>query len=493
MGLLFPNAAPATTTFGATATAGDATRDAAKEAAPPPATPSQTRVGKVRQKKAHDYGARIAILDKTAEKARTRIISTDPSHWTINPSAKAVNGAELLDAIAAVFERYLVLPTDASETLALWVAHTYVIDAGDISPILAVTSRTKRCGKTTLFKILAWLARKTVFVSNISAAAIYRYVHAKQPTLLIDEGDTFLPGNREMRNILNAGNSRGGAYVIRTDGCFFTWGAKAIALIGTLHDTLEDRSIMVPMQRKKSSEQRPRYRDGDCPQFRSLRSLMLRWTRDNFRALAASDPEIPGVLNDRAADNWRPLIAIADLAGGRWPEAARKSAVALSGTTENDSADIGLLHDVRWIFDGKPVERDGETQREYPPTDKLFSQTIVDELNKIETSPWAGWRHGKGFTPCDLAKMLKGYGAAPETVRIGSETAKGYYRNKLTDAFERYLPPDVSVTTSQTNETGHNSRRSAVTRAVDVTDEIQQISPPIGHCDAVTLQEREDR
>jgi hypothetical protein len=229
-------------------------------AAPTP----QRGIRKVKQKQTRRPAA-AGNPNQTAEKAckpRWAPGIGDPSHWTIDASTEAVNGAELLDLIAVEFEQYVVLPLHAMVALTLWVVHTYVIDAGDISPILAVTSPTKRCGKTTLLKLLAWLAFRTVFVSNISASSIFRYVDAKQPTLLIDEGDTFLIGNDQMRGTLNAGHARGGAYVMRTRGNsvvrFSTWAAKAIALIGALPATLADRSICVSMQRRKDSEQRAR-------------------------------------------------------------------------------------------------------------------------------------------------------------------------------------------------------------------------------------------
>jgi hypothetical protein len=450
--------------------------------------------GKVKHKQARKPNVKVATPNQRAEQPERPQWAPgigDPAHWTVEPSSDTVNGAELLDLIAVEFEQYVVLPLYSIIALTLWVAHTYVVDAGDISPILAVTSPTKRCGKTTLLKILAWLAFRTVFVSNISASSIFRYVDAKQPTLLIDEGDTFLIGNDQMRGTLNAGHARGGAYVMRTQGNsvvrFSTWAAKAIALIGALPTTLADRSICVSMQRKKDSEQRARYRDRDCQAFQALRSNALRWADDNFKALVDSDPQIPAALNDRAADNWRPLIAIADLAGGKWPDAARRSAVALSATTEDDSTEIRLLSDLQWLFEGKPEVHDGKFQRAYPPTDKLFSQTIVDELNKMETSPWGAWRRGTGFTKRDLAKALKGYGAVPESVRIGSMTAKGYYKAKLADAFARYLPPSMNVTASQTNKSGQKPQELSVTHTAGVTDEKVQRTAPNRHRDAVTL------
>jgi Protein of unknown function (DUF3631) len=188
-------------------------------------------------------------------------------------------------------------------------------------------------------------------------------------------------------------------------------------------------------------------------------------------------------INDRANDFWEPLFTIAAAAGGDWPEAARTAALALSGDGEDDSTNILLLRDLYWLYDGKPeTQEDGSPQREHEPTDRLFGRTIIEELNKISTSPWAGWNNGKGLSQHNLARMLKEFGAISETVRIGSATAKGYYAAALREAFETYLPPASqtslcpdsdfeNVPTSQTNNDGHNLQKSDRHNESLVTDE----------------------
>ena len=61
--------------------------------------------------------------------------------------------------------------------------------------------------------------------------------------------------------------------------------------------------------------------------------------------LAFAEPSIPSALGDRAADNWRPLLAIADAVGGHWPETARQAAIVLAGTLRK--ADHGEKRDPR--------------------------------------------------------------------------------------------------------------------------------------------------
>src|SRR5262249_22899505 len=151
---------------------------------------------------------------------------------------------------------------------------------------------------------------------NITPSALFRSIEALHPTLIIDEADSFLGENEELRGILNSGQSKPLAYVIRTVGDdhtptkFSTWGAKIIALIGSLKPTLADRSIVIRMERKAKSETVQRIGAKDEATMHCLRDKVARWALDNASTLFAADPAIPDELHDRAADNWRPLLAI---------------------------------------------------------------------------------------------------------------------------------------------------------------------------------------
>jgi putative DNA primase/helicase len=94
----------------------------------------------------------------------------------------------------------------------------WVVEAFDISPLLSITSPTKRCGKSTLLDIVALLAPRAVPASNITAASLFRIVEKFSPTLLVDEADTFLGDNDELRGIINSGHRRSSAFVVRTVG-----------------------------------------------------------------------------------------------------------------------------------------------------------------------------------------------------------------------------------------------------------------------------------
>lgn len=370
----------------------------------------------------------------------TALTLSNPEPWP-----EAVHGAELLDAIAQVCACYVVLPDGAAVAAALWTLHTYLIDVLHVSPILALTSPQKRCGKSTLLDVLRALVRRALGASNISAAAVFRVVETMAPTLLIDEADTFLAEREELRGILNAGHTRSTAQVVRTVGdgheprAFRTFCPKAIAAIGELPGTIEDRSIIIRMHRRAPDEHVARLRrDRIESELEPLRRRAARWAADNASTVREADPKVPSELdnNDRAADNWRPLLAIADLAGGDWPTRAQKAAKLLSGAgaTEDSDIRVQLLADVRDIFGAD---------------EHVSTETLLSKLIAMPERPWSEWRHGKYLTPRGLSRLLKPFDIASKTVRLGaSETAKGYARADFAHAFAHYLAAE-NVTASQ--------------------------------------------
>ena len=384
---------------------------------------------------AQELGIRAPILDKLVRGARAEADEANARlpHWEVEPWDAEVPGAKLLDDIERIFRRYIVLPEGASVALALWMLHAWTVDAGDTSPFLVLVSPTKRCGKTNTLIVLFYLTPRSELASNISASALFRYIEEVRPTLLIDEADSFIKDNEEMRGILNSGHTKTAAHVIRNVEIngehkprrFSTWAPKAIATIRALADTLEDRGIVVQLQRKPRGASVERLRKRDSNEFALLRSRAARWANDNFSRLTDPEPDIPEALNDRAADNWRPLLAIADLAGGVWPQRAREAASVLSNEGHDTAVNVELLADIRLAF--------GET-------DMIQSAELVTKLTVDPERPWAEWRHGKPLTQKQLAGLLRPFGIVSETVHpVGLPDAKGYKRARFEEAWEAYL------------------------------------------------------
>jgi putative DNA primase/helicase len=358
-----------------------------------------------------------------------------------DPWPDEVDGAALLDDLAAVFERHIVMSAEGRHAAALWVLHTYVFTATMVTPRLLIKSPEKRSGKTTLLMLVGAVASRAMLAANISASAVYRAVEEGQPTLLIDEADTFLPDNEELRGVLNAGYMRGGQ-AIRSVGedheprIFSCWCPMAIATLRNLPDTIEDRSVAIALMRRRKSERVDRLRADRLALLTPLASKAQRWTDDNISALETADPEIPNELNDRAADCWRILFAIADRAGGEWAERARQASVALAlANADTETTLTRLLGDLRDIFDTAKASKG----------DALFSIEIVRELEQLEDRPWAEWgRARKPLTPVQMARLLAPLRIRPtdvhRTVAPGqTRHLKGYARDQFTDAFDRYL------------------------------------------------------
>jgi len=163
---------------------------------------------------------------------------------------------------------------------------------------------------------------------------------------------------------------------------FSTYAPKAIGMIGKLtgkYSTLSDRSIILPMKRKGPRD-RPvkRLRLDRLPgETDPIRGKIARWVQDNEAALRAADPETPAALGDREADNWRPLLAIADTAGGLWPKIARKAAITLRDLTTGDRDSIGTICRTFETF----------SQRNPGPGYPL----------KLYVTTWQRWKSGPGL------------------------------------------------------------------------------------------------
>jgi putative DNA primase/helicase len=357
----------------------------------------------------------------------------DPEPWPA-----AVNGARLLEEMRERFREYVVLPKHADVALPLWVLLAYTFNAFYVAPKLAITSPLKRCGKTQLLIVISALTPRALPVSNITASALFRTIQHFRPTLLIDEADTFLKNDDDdLRGIINSGHTRKTAIVIRNVGddhqprTFSTWCPQVIALIGKLSDTIADRSIEIRQQRRAPTETVARLRqdriDDECLQ---LRRQAKRWANDHAAALREADPEIPDTLNDRARDCWRPLLAIADRAGGEWPELARAAARGLTdAATESTELAVELLRDIKMLLESAA----GKVY-----TDERFvpSAWVRDELLKLDGRPWADFKDGRPISAKRIAALLAGFQIVPSSDR----TCRGYRFEVFTDAFVRYLP-----------------------------------------------------
>lgn len=382
---------------------------------------------------ASDIVGQAFRVDTEKEENKSQAIAfEDPEPWP-----EEVSAAELLEEIRSFLKLYTVLPKGADTVIALWVLFAWCHDSFYVSPYLCFNSPTKRCGKSTTLRVISKLVPRNMTASNITASAFFRSIELYQPTLVLDELDTFLNSYPELNGIINAGHDRDGAYVLRTEGDdriprpFSVWGPKVFAGIGRRKDTLEDRSIIIPMKRKSTSEKLEKMRIDRTDNFKKFRRKAARWAEDYSEVLKAIDPVVPESLNDRAQDNWRTLMAIAELAGGCWPNNAKEAALIFSGDADqyDDSIPTQLIADIKAVFEAQGVER-------------ISSEDLVRELIDMEDRPWPEYRDGRQITKTGVARILKPFGVRPKTIRLNTgKLLKGYQLDWFAEIFKTYLGP----------------------------------------------------
>ncbi|MER6316301.1 DUF3631 domain-containing protein [Streptomyces sp. NPDC001581] len=375
------------------------------------------------------------------------------------PQAAPVDGAALLDEVEAFHRRFNVFPSEAAYVaVTLWDAHAHLIECFEITPRIAFLSPEPGSGKSRALEIIETLTPRSVTTVSASANALYRLVGMPEglPTVLFDEVDTIFgpkAGTDEaLRGFLNAGYRRtSGAVRCVGEGSnqnaqvFPSYCAVAMAGLGSLPDTVLSRSVIIRMRKRAPNETVEPYRQRrDQKVGNVLRDRLAKWADIVRDRVADAWPEMPDGVTDRPADVWEALLAVADAAGGRWPERARAACLELvhSGQ-DNDEASFGvrLLTDLRdKVFCG---------------ADRMPTAVILECLLALDDSPWADL-DDKPINSRTLARLLGQYVTPgnkpikPRGIRTPSGFPKGYYAEDLTDAWMRYcpLPPQESATSA---------------------------------------------
>ncbi|WP_027941306.1 DUF3631 domain-containing protein [Amycolatopsis taiwanensis] len=351
------------------------------------------------------------------------------------------HGAELLDTLHQALTRYVVMPSEhATNAVVLWVAATHAQPAWAHAPRLVIRAPERRCGKSRLLDVVEATCHDPLITVNASPAAVYRSITPDPPVLLVDEADTIFgpkaDGNEDLRGLLNAGHQRGRP-ALRYDAASSTvvtiptFAMAALAGIGAMPDTIEDRAVVVHMRRRAKGENAAAYRSRrDREPLRALAGQLTAWLRADLSTLERAEPDMP--VEDRAADTWEPLVIVADHAGGDWPERARAAALAMT----QEASDTGDMSDrMRLLLDCRTAFADELA---------LPTAELLRRLRAIPESPW-GEYGPTGLTAMKLGSLLREYGIRSATIRFPQAgQAKGYQRAEFTDAWQRYCPdPDA--------------------------------------------------
>jgi putative DNA primase/helicase len=352
----------------------------------------------------------------------------------VEPWPEPVGGG-ILSEVSTAIAQYVALPDGGADAVTLWIAHTHAYKSFTHSPRLNLCSPEKGCGKTTLIDVIGLLTPRSLRTESVTPAVIFRLADSHFPTLLLDECDTYLTNSEDLRGLLNAGH-RKGATALRCEGdenqvrTFNAFVPAVLAGIGALPGTLYDRSIRVKLVRALRDEIKKRFDSRHISTEAELCRKLARWVGDNLEQLEGIDPQLPAGAFNRVADNWRPLFAVAQVAGGEWPERAAIAFAKLEANADTDEQGLGamLLTDIRQVFDDAQA-------------DKMFSKDIVAALNGMADRPWSEANRGnREITPAWLSRKLKGFGIKPHNIWLPQEQqCKGYEREAFRDAFRRYL------------------------------------------------------
>ena len=351
----------------------------------------------------------------------------------LTPATGTVDIELLLDNIDKYISAHAILPKGASAAITLWCLASYNINCFRILPRLAITSPEKRCGKSTVLDLIEAFSHKALITSNMTSATIFRLIDKEQPTLIIDEADTFVAnGSSEMTGIINSGHAESRANIARCVGdgndvkVFSTWAPMVLAAIGSLPSTIMDRSVIITLRRKLSSESSLRIDVSLKKNALNVREDLLRWSLDNTKEIINNHVEPPNLGNDRAVDNWLPIFTIASLVSDAWLKKCEDAYTLLTDHGDEIELSTSLLADIREIFD---IHND----------DKLPSAELVEKLIEDKDKPWCEHKHGRAISPNNVATILKAYKIKPKSIRIGNKTLRGYELEQFKDAFDRYL------------------------------------------------------
>jgi hypothetical protein len=418
----------------------------------------------------------------TQADAATQEPGSPPSPTTATPDTPVVvappsvpephSMAQILDDISALIRQYLFCSEDQLTVLALWVVHTYGFEYFSVTPYLNICSPESQSGKTVCMSLLDLLCHKPWMPSGLTPARLISRLTNSQPTLLLDNWDTFFRASdsQSIVGFLNAGSAYGNRFVTRpdhrdsdesihrnrygypvvtrpgnqeSDKSIFC--PKAFAGQGRLPASLADRCLSIVLQRRKPTEPAlPFWRDIVSKDVFRLVEPIPAWLNKNAGALREAAFMFQyspwSSVSMHQHDLVAPLRALAQLAGGQWPRKITNALVRIFNACPTPpTVGIQLLSDIRSFF----------RERHDPP--KIHTTPLLEHLNALEDRPWTK----KKLTPNGLRLILQNFPIhRSSSQRIGKDNFKGFTLQHFVKSWELYLPPlpSPSVTSVGTDE-----------------------------------------
>ena len=380
---------------------------------------------------------------READAARAFFRENTQAAESIICEAAQAEAPRILAEVESFVGRYVIVPAPARLVIALWGIATHLAECFDSFPYLSLSSPVPRCGKTRVLEVLELICARPWRGTAPTEAALFRFIEASRPTLLLDEGESLAArkkGNRDsaVLAILNAGYKKG-QMVPRCVGAshilqhFHVYGPKAFSCIGRLPGALGDRSIQVVMQRRRPGDKAARFRFGRAAQEAAPIREAVEETAKVFASVVVRTysnlPDL-GCLTDREEELFAPLFSLCAILSPARIQELENCAVALSEAKAGDAVDdalgLRLLADVRLLWPDR--------------ADAVLTERLLDGLRALSESPWAGEVE---LSPRKLARLLRGFDVRSRDVRTQEGRGKGYIRQELEGAFDRYLPADI--------------------------------------------------
>jgi hypothetical protein len=385
----------------------------------------------------------------------------------------ARQGEQMLGRVHEFLGRFVAFPSrEAHIAVSLWVLHAHLIERWESTPRLAFLSAEPASGKTRALEILELLVPRPILPVNASPSYLFTCVASEDglPTVLFDEIDTIFgpkakDSNDDVRGFLNAGHRKGAVFgraVYLGNGKrraeeLPAYCAVALAGLGWLPDTILSRSVVIRMRRRHAGERVEPYRQRQhAARGAEIRRQIESWAR--LQPEVTDWPAMPDGIQDRDADVWEPLLAVADLVGGAWPVQGREAAKVLVAASKDTEPSLGirLLADIKQVFDA----------------DSLPSKVLLQKLRDLEESPWHDLK-GKPLDERGLAQRLRQYDIRSRNIRIGASVTKGYVKVDFDEMWGRLLPPDIPSENSATSVTSVTTLK---TQGVEAASELPRVA-----------------
>jgi hypothetical protein len=359
--------------------------------------------------------------------------ASEPSLWDVEPWPQPVSTAEVLSALVDKYAKHIAAELYEIVTLALWAMMTWVYqDAARHSTFLVLTSADPEAGKTTTLEVLNFTVLRPSLDTEITGPTLFRFIDQAKPTMLNDEAEDAMK-RREIRAITLKSHLREGTIKRqeRVQGRYVTvqfspWCPKAFALVGlNVPPALISRSIVIQLWPKLPGS-KVKFDHVDDEEFAGLRRKLSRWAHDHVSTLKGKEPLFSAGLDNRLADLWWLLLAIAETAGGDWPQQARTAAERLSRSRPTPSWRRLLLQTIaRMAADGRTY---------------VLSEELHTEVLRDPTSPFHEYENKRGrvgkITQRQIAHLLGDLGIHPTL--CGPQRLSGYLIFDCGKAFTHY-------------------------------------------------------